>query len=159
MVREVVTLLRELRPEEGLGEGIDQLAALVHHAYLFWDAGEHGPSSSRLEQLLLSDSAAPRPTGRNPFAYYVQIPERRIWATVIAGRHPSPSTAVSSTRLGRLEASECWGYSGSIPSGRVSAWSRRPEPRRRLWAAPTGRSSSAPTLPGGKAARALLPHG
>ena len=26
MVREVVTLLRELRPEEGLGEAIDQLA-------------------------------------------------------------------------------------------------------------------------------------
>ena len=39
MLREVVSLLRELRPEEGLGEGIDQLAALVHHSYLFWDAG------------------------------------------------------------------------------------------------------------------------
>ncbi len=39
MLREVVTLLRELRPDEGLGEGIDQLAALVHHAYLFWDGG------------------------------------------------------------------------------------------------------------------------
>ena len=44
MLREVVTLLRELRPEEGLGEGIDQLAALVHHAYLFWEA--EAPASS-----------------------------------------------------------------------------------------------------------------
>ena len=26
-------------PEEGLGEGMDQLVALVHHAYLLWDAG------------------------------------------------------------------------------------------------------------------------
>src|SRR6266850_8224439 len=39
MLREVVTLLREMRPDEGLGEGIDRLAALVHHAYLYWDAG------------------------------------------------------------------------------------------------------------------------
>ena len=36
MLREVVTLIRELRPDEGLGEGIDQLAALLHHSYLFW---------------------------------------------------------------------------------------------------------------------------
>ena len=40
MEREAVVLLRELRPEEGLGERMDQLAALVHQAYLFWDAGQ-----------------------------------------------------------------------------------------------------------------------
>ena len=39
MVRETLLLLRELRPDEGLGEGIDQLTALVHHAYLYWDSG------------------------------------------------------------------------------------------------------------------------
>src|ERR687890_1700225 len=39
MLRDVVSFLRDLRPDEGLGEGIDQLAALVHHGYLFWDAG------------------------------------------------------------------------------------------------------------------------
>src|SRR5215212_3420957 len=39
MLREVITLMRDLRPDEGLGEGIDQLAALVHHSYLFWAAG------------------------------------------------------------------------------------------------------------------------
>src|SRR4026207_1968959 len=40
MLREVVTLVRELRPEEGLGEGIDELAAVLHHSYLFWVAEE-----------------------------------------------------------------------------------------------------------------------
>src|SRR5215204_6028127 len=39
MLREVVSLLRDLRPEDGLGKGIDQLAALVHHGYLFWAGG------------------------------------------------------------------------------------------------------------------------
>src|SRR5918992_2134796 len=54
MLREVVSLLRELRPEEGLGEGIDQLAALVHHGYLFWNAGKRSIdlSSAQLSEIL-----------------------------------------------------------------------------------------------------------
>ena len=39
MERASVSLIRELRPEDGVGDGMDQLVALVHHAYLFW-AGE-----------------------------------------------------------------------------------------------------------------------
>src|SRR6187200_3047487 len=66
LLREVVSLLRELRPEEGLGEGIEQLAALVHHGYLFWAEGGHTVrlSSDQLPELLgrgpLSD---PEPDG------------------------------------------------------------------------------------------------
>ena len=44
MDREVVTLLRDLRPEEGLGEAMDQMVALVHHAYLTWAAGRRHDS-------------------------------------------------------------------------------------------------------------------
>src|ERR1051325_1183820 len=40
LVREVVELMRDLRPEEGLGEAVAALAALVHHAYLYWMDGE-----------------------------------------------------------------------------------------------------------------------
>src|ERR1700740_2111233 len=36
MVPEVVSLLHDLRPEEGIGEGMDQLVALAHHAFLLW---------------------------------------------------------------------------------------------------------------------------
>src|ERR671912_1297918 len=39
MTREAIQLIRELRPEAGVGEAIDQLVALVHHAYLFWASG------------------------------------------------------------------------------------------------------------------------
>src|SRR5688572_26916386 len=39
MNHDVVTLVRELRPPEGAGEEIAQLAALVHHVYLFWETG------------------------------------------------------------------------------------------------------------------------
>lgn len=104
MERDVVALLRELRPDEGLGAGIDQLAALVHHAYLFWDAGaivvEIG--RERIGDLLgarppAGDSAVDQP------AYYAQAPERRIWAQVVSGEphepldgcfvHPTPDSA------------------------------------------------------------------
>jgi hypothetical protein len=91
MAREVVSLLRELRPEEGLGEGIDQLAALVHHSYLFWAAGcpVVQLTGEQLGDLLgaLAPGAAEHP---GPAAYYVQFPERRIWAQAVAASPPEP---------------------------------------------------------------------
>jgi hypothetical protein len=91
MVQEVVTLLHELRPEEGLGEAIDQLAALVHHSYLFWAAGcpVVEVPSEHLGDLL----ATPPPDAeehQDPPAYYVQLPERRIWAQAVTGAPPEP---------------------------------------------------------------------
>jgi hypothetical protein len=90
MVREAIQLVRDLRPDEGFGEAIDQLVALVHHAYLFWAAG------SRVLELapdglatLLGPAAAGEAdpldsTGADvPAAYYAQLPERRVWAEVI----------------------------------------------------------------------------
>lgn len=91
MEREAILLLRELRPEEGLGEGMDQLAALVHHAYVLWDAG--------LTTLDISLDQLPELLGGNPptpdpdeilAAYYAMFPERRVWAEVIAGQPPEP---------------------------------------------------------------------
>jgi hypothetical protein len=90
MVREVVELLHELRPAEGLGEGIDQLVALLHHSYLFWDAGcrtiEVGPE--RLVDLLRATPSEPQQEDPPPF--YGQLPERRIWAQVVQGEAQEP---------------------------------------------------------------------
>jgi hypothetical protein len=91
MVREVITLIRDLRPDEGLGEGIDQLAALIHHSYLFWDAGRPtiALSPEDLAPLLacefphVSEQAAQPP-------YYAQLPVRRLWAEVVAGQPHEP---------------------------------------------------------------------
>jgi len=92
MLRDVVTLIRDLRPEEGVGEGIEQLAALVHHAYLFWNAGMpvFTLRPEGLADLLGSQAAAPprRPEGAS--AAYVQMPEHRIWATAVPGAAAEP---------------------------------------------------------------------
>jgi hypothetical protein len=90
MVREVLTLLRDLRPAEGLGEGIDQLVALIHHAYLYWDAGALTLelSSDQLTDLL-AHSPGEEPV-EAPSAYYLQVPERKVWAQVIPGQSHEP---------------------------------------------------------------------
>jgi len=91
MVREVVTLLHELRPDEGLGEGIGQLAALVHHAYLFWaaDAPTIEVTAERLTGLL-GARAGSRADLESPPAYYAILPQQRIWAQVIPEHPPEP---------------------------------------------------------------------
>ena len=90
LLRDVVTLLHELRPDGGLGEGIDRLAALLHHAYLFWNSDER-TIEVPLEQLsaLLASGRAPG-NPEQPLAYYAVMPEHRIWAEVIPGRPPEP---------------------------------------------------------------------
>ena len=80
LTREAAELVHDLRPEEGMGEGIDRLAALVHHAFLFWEAGAQLQSLDRpaLEQLLAVDPVpSPLPAAAAP---YVQLPQRVIWA-------------------------------------------------------------------------------
>jgi hypothetical protein len=89
--RDAVLLLRELRPEQGVGDGMDQLAALAHHAYVHWSAGlvTLEISQDQLTELLGSNPPA-HDAGDLPPAFYVQFPERRIWAEVIPGHPPEP---------------------------------------------------------------------
>jgi hypothetical protein len=89
MIGDVIMLLRELRPAEGLGEGIDQLAALVHHAYLFWDAGERTVEvdDNRLPELLGTVQVSDQ---QNVSATYAQLPERRIWGAPVPDAPQEP---------------------------------------------------------------------
>jgi hypothetical protein len=85
MVPEVVTLLHDLRPEDGLGDGMDQLVALVHHAYLLWDAGALTLplSPERLTGLLEAPATSSPETDQPPRAYYAQLQDRQVWARVV----------------------------------------------------------------------------
>ncbi len=151
MVREVVTLLRELRPEEGMGEGIDQLAALLHHAYLYWNSGEHNLEVG-LEGLPRLMGAADIPAAADSTAaYYVAMPEHRIWAQVIPGQPPEPLDGcfVDGGPQGSLRV---LGVFGIHPERQgfsvVEATGERPP----LLGRADGSELFAPTLPGGKAA-------
>lgn len=89
MTREAVQLIRDLRPDEGVGEMIDQLAAFVHHAFVFWDAGERVvPLASPAMDQLLAAASTGAPAAGGPF--YAPVPERRLWAEVVEGAPIEP---------------------------------------------------------------------
>ena len=146
MIREVVTLVRDLRPEEGLGEGIDQLAALVHHTYLHWLAGARTIelTSEGLAELLRSGETEDGIEEPSPF-----MPRCRSTASGPKSSRaslPSPSTAAPFIRL-RTPLSECWVFSVFIPSARDSAWWRPADRSPPCWHGPTGPPSSRPRSP------------
>ncbi len=93
LVPEVVMLVREFRPDAGLGEGIDQLAALIHHAYLFWESGSPVVvvGAEELGRLLTDGVGPARAAEAKPsLARYVQVPERRVWARPVEGEPFEP---------------------------------------------------------------------
>ena len=90
--REGVSLLRELRPEEGLGDAIDELVAFTQAAFLFWVAGSPTFRLSQAELRQLLQARPPTPAAHHgPLtACYIQTPERLIWAEVIEGQAAEP---------------------------------------------------------------------
>jgi hypothetical protein len=152
MLPDVVALLRRLRPEEGLGEAMDQLVALVHHAYLTWDAGgitlEIGDDQA--EELLQPDTLGVE-GGEVPRAYYAQFPERRVWAEVLTGETPEPLDGcfVHVAGAGELRVLGVFGLRAErMGFSVVEATGTRPEQLARADGSPLFSS----TLPGGDAA-------
>jgi hypothetical protein len=99
--REVVRLLREMIPEEGVGEAVREHAALLHHAYLYWlEGGWLFQLSRAAAGRLLSpeasadasaEAATPAPSSAGaPRAYYIQFPERLVWAEITPGEPHEP---------------------------------------------------------------------
>jgi len=88
MVREVVELLRELEPEEGLGEGIATMAAFLHQAYLYWMDGERTVpiDGVALERALSGEQVV----ATSRLAGYVQLPPLRVWGVGVEGGPAEP---------------------------------------------------------------------
>lgn len=78
----MVSLLRELVPEEGVGEAVQQHVALLQHSYLYWDEGGwlFRLTKDRANALLSSAEPPSPPVAEPPRCYYIQFPERLVWA-------------------------------------------------------------------------------
>jgi hypothetical protein len=150
MLREVVTLLHELRPEQGLGEGIDQLAALLHHAYLYWNADE--PTFEIPVHLVTATPGRTEEPGLDSAsAYYAVMPEHRIWAEVIPGQPSEPLDGcfVHSSPDGSLRV---LGVFGVHPDREGFSVVEAAGPQPVGLARADGSLLFDPTLPGGRAA-------
>lgn len=147
--REVVTLIRELRPDGGVGEAIDQLAAFLHHAYLVWREGQHVVGLARdAARALLAGEAEPA-AGAPPPAYYIQFPERLVWAQVVDGHPHEPLDGLSVLSGRRLRV---LGVFGLAPQRMGMSLVEAEGPRPVGLARPDGTPLFAPVLPGGAAA-------
>lgn len=93
-VKEAVELVRALRPEEGLGEAIDEVVALAHHAWMYWNDGQRtvGLDRATIVQLPARRESGARPTACPPVrrSAYFQVPERLLWAQVVPDAPPEP---------------------------------------------------------------------
>jgi hypothetical protein len=98
--RHVVQVLRDIVPDEGVGEAVDQHVALLHNAYLFWQGGQRIVRLTReqTESLL----AAPGANGKGQTfpTLYVQFPERTVWAQINEGAPHEPLDGVFVTSVG-----------------------------------------------------------
>lgn len=153
MEREVVLLLRDLRPEGGLGEGMDQLAALLHHVYVLWDAGlaTVEVTAEQLPALLETETGLPAGTEPPP-TLYAQYPERKIWAEVVVGSPPEPLDGcfIHADAAGELRVLGAFGmHPERLGLSVVEVAGPRPEGLVR----PDGTAVFSSTLPGGAAAR------
>jgi len=105
LLPDVVTMMHDLRPDEGVGEAMDYLVALGHHAYLVWAAGS---LTVRLDpdqtETLLRNTGHGPDLNASPKAYYAQFLEHEIWASVIEDQPAEPLDGcfVHSTREGAL---------------------------------------------------------
>jgi hypothetical protein len=152
MVQEATALIRELRPEEGVGEGMDQLVAFVHHAFLLWQAGVPVLPITREQLGHLLDGAGTEEQGaETPPAWYAQLPARRIWAQVLEEAPHEPLDGCFAHELGdgALRVLGIFGlHEERAGFSVVETTGARP----RDLARPDGSPLFAPTLPGGDAA-------
>ncbi len=152
LVPEVVALLHDLRPDEGLGDGMDQLVALVHHGYLLWEAGALTLPipAERLAGML--DAPAPPSPGLHqpPHAYYAQLLDRQVWARVIDDQTAEPMDGCFVHAAG--DELRVLGIFGLRPDrdgfSAVETMGQRPRGLER----PDGAPLFAPVLAGGQAA-------
>ncbi len=79
MNRAAASMVHDLRPDEGLGPGVDHLAALVHHAYLHWRHGRWVFRAGRKEIIRILEGAPDRMAERHPSVYYLQVPHGLLW--------------------------------------------------------------------------------
>jgi hypothetical protein len=149
--REVVSYLRELVPEEGIGAGIEQHIALLHHAYLYWAEGAIlvRPGKARTERMLREARGAV--SGTPPAAYYFQVPERLIWGGLAPEEphQPLDGLFVRPYQNGGLFLIAVFGLHPTHDGFTVVDLDGYPEPE---LAREDGSPLFAPVLPGGAAA-------
>ena len=151
MAQPVVELLHELRPDEGIGEAIDDFVAFVHAAFRYWAAGAVTVHFDDVSTRALCVGAPVAVSESTPeTAMYIQVAPRLIWGQLDPEASYEPLDGwFMITADGRTDVVACFGVHPSRPGLSVLViGGPRPDPPPRA----DGRPWFAPTMPGGGAA-------
>lgn len=147
--------LRDLRPDGGLGEAVEELVALAHAGYLFWQEGRvvvplEREVLDRLVEGARVSAPAAGPREEPSSAYFVQVAPRRVWGSPVEGAPPEPLDGwFAVVDGGQLSAAAVFGLlPGRLGFTVVHARGPAPGPVRRSDGTPV----FATDLPGGEAA-------
>lgn len=142
-----IELLQALRPDEGLGEAVDDFVAFVHAAWRFW---ADGAATTALATDATRALCAPETTPIGAVARtarYIQVAPRLVWGRLADGEQWEPLDgwfAVPDPAGLRVVA--CFGLHPGRPGLTVAAVAgEAPEPAPR----PDGTAPFAPQMPGG----------
>jgi hypothetical protein len=149
MIRPVVELIHALRPDEGLGHGMDQYVVLFHLAYLYWAGGRRVARVGDADLARLGQAPVAE-TGPEPGGFWLEFPALRIWGAPIPDAPPEPlHGSFVAGRGDRLTGAAIFGFHpqrGSLSV--VAVEGGYPGLRRREDGSPL----FAPTLPGAERA-------
>lgn len=150
MVKEAVELLREFRPDAGLGDAVGTMAAFVHEAYLYWMGGARNRviTEAEMGRMLAGGAAASARSGDE--SRYVQLPPLQVWGVPVEAGPAEPLDGWFESRRGdALDLLAIFGlYPGRDGFTGVAVGGPRPEALVRA----DGTALFHPALPGGAAA-------
>ncbi|HEY4320562.1 MAG TPA: hypothetical protein VGM77_05220 [Gemmatimonadales bacterium] len=146
LVAPAVELLRDVRPDSGLGDAIDTFVLLVHAAFWYWHDGEQHRAidAAQLERLLRDGAPQPIPAG---ITRYIQVAPRRIWSQLDDDQPFEPLDGWFVARNGpSIDVVGCFGVHPERP-GITAAAVQGPVPV--LAKRPDGTAPFTATMPGG----------
>lgn len=152
MVHPAIQLLHDLRPDDGLGDAIDDFVRFVHAAFRFWLAGSVTIELDldHTERLTAGDGLTPPERTAPAGAMYIQVSPRVFWAQLDQDGAFEPLDGWFAVHDGQIRhLVGCLGVHPGRPGLSVlSADGPPPDDLRRS----DGTPLFSPTMPGGEAA-------
>jgi hypothetical protein len=142
-----IELLQELRPDDGLGDAVDDFVAFVHAAWRFWaDGAVTSTLDADATRALCGSDARATPTGPR-MVQYIQVAPRLVWGQLADGEQWEPLDGwFALPDPAGLRVVACFGLHPERPGLTVAAVTGMAPP-----AVPRADGSSpfAPQMPGG----------
>lgn len=144
----VVEWLNRIRPDEGIGEAVDEFVALSHAAYRWWAGGSVTHTLDREATERLVELAAGDPDDGAPptQAAYYRVAPHLIWGRIEESNHEPLDGWFIVPGGDVLQVTGCLGVHPARPGLSVMTASG---PRRRVAERPDGTAPFSPTMPGG----------